>query len=147
MSSRIRIVQGTMIALALVVLGTVTWLSVSSSGRADPDDLAQVTLGGAIYMEHCASCHGMNLEGQPDWREAKPNGRLPAPPHDVSGHTWHHPQDMLFEITKHGIAAFAPKGYETDMPSFGATLADEEIWADRDPITRRDDLPPKRRQL
>ena len=24
-----------------------------------------------------------------------PNGRLPAPPHDVSGHTWHHPDQVL----------------------------------------------------
>jgi len=42
------------------------------------------------YQELCASCHGVNLEGQPNWREYKADGSLPAPPHDEAGHTWHH---------------------------------------------------------
>lgn len=82
-----------------------------------------------MYAASCASCHGANLEGQPNWRERRPNGRLPAPPHDVSGHTWHHPDRVLFEITRDGIAAHAPKGYESDMPGFGQTLSDVAIWA------------------
>ena len=45
------------------------------------------------------------------------------------GHTWHHPDEVLFGITKQGIAAFAPPGYESDMPAFGGVLTDEEIWA------------------
>jgi hypothetical protein len=53
---------------------------------------------------------------------------MPAPPHDASGHTWHHPDDVLFEITRKGISAFAPPGYESDMPAFG-DLGDAEIWA------------------
>ena len=27
---------------------------------------------------------------------------LPAPPHNETGHTWHHPDEMLFAITKYG---------------------------------------------
>ena len=27
--------------------------------------------GSENYQEHCASCHGINLEGQPNWREYK----------------------------------------------------------------------------
>jgi hypothetical protein len=45
---------------------------------------------------------GANLEGQPNWKERQANGRLPAPPHDASGHTWHHPDAQLFGITKQG---------------------------------------------
>jgi mono/diheme cytochrome c family protein len=79
---------------------------------------------------HCAACHGVKLEGQPDWRRRLPNGRLPAPPHDESGHTWHHPDSVLFGITKNGLLPpYAPTGYESDMPAFGDKLADEEIWA------------------
>ena len=98
--------------------------------RADPRDSAKVELGAKVYARTCALCHGARLEGQPNWRTRLPNGRLPAPPHDDSGHTWHHPDQMLFAITKNGVVPpHAPVGYESDMPAFGGSLADEEIWA------------------
>jgi mono/diheme cytochrome c family protein len=123
-----------MAAAAIVLLAAAgaaaAWLHLRSrTGRADPDDTAQVAQGRAVYAAQCASCHGATLEGQPDWRVRLPNGRLPAPPHDESGHTWHHPDKVLFEITRDGIAAHAPKGYESDMPEFGSRLSDAEIWA------------------
>lgn len=97
--------------------------------RADPRDSAKVALGAKVYAQHCAACHGARLEGQPNWRGRGPDGRLPAPPHDESGHTWHHPDRMLFAITKSGLVPpYAPKGYESDMPAFGGKLSDEEIW-------------------
>lgn len=98
--------------------------------RADPRDASKVAAGGKLYAQHCASCHGAKLEGQPNWRQRLPNGRLPAPPHDESGHTWHHPDSVLLEITKRGLVPpYAPKGYESDMPAFSGKLTDEEIWA------------------
>ncbi|MBN9539084.1 MAG: hypothetical protein BGN99_17580 [Alphaproteobacteria bacterium 65-37] len=96
--------------------------------RIDPADRAQVDLGRKLYVEACASCHGANLEGQPNWQKRLPSGRLPAPPHDASGHTWHHPDIDLFRVTKLGPAAY-PTGYETDMPAFGDRLSDAEIAA------------------
>jgi mono/diheme cytochrome c family protein len=55
---------------------------------------------------------------------------MPAPPHDESGHTWHHPDQVLFSITKHGLVPpYAPPGYESDMPAFGGVLSDDEIRA------------------
>ncbi|WP_247881243.1 c-type cytochrome [Skermanella sp. TT6] len=117
-------------ALALLaVVGLAVWMQAPEDARIDPADPAQVALGQAVYAGNCASCHGAALEGQPDWRERKPDGRLPAPPHDVSGHTWHHPAETLFGIIKDGMAAHAPPGYESDMPAFGGTLSDEEIRA------------------
>ena len=101
----------------------------AAAPRADPDDARQVALGAIVYRDYCASCHGADLEGQPDWQSRKADGRMPAPPHDASGHTWHHADDMLFEITKHGIERFASPGYQSDMPAFDGTLRDEEIWA------------------
>ena len=87
-------------------------------------------LGEKLYAQHCASCHGANLEGQPDWRKRLANGRFPAPPHDASGHTWHHPDEVLFAITKHGLVPpYAPAGYESDMLAFGGKLSDQEIRA------------------
>jgi mono/diheme cytochrome c family protein len=100
------------------------------ASRIDATDAKQVTAGAALYAQHCAACHGANLEGQPDWRRRLPNGRLPAPPHDASGHTWHHPDKVLFAITKNGLVPpYAPGGYASDMPAFGGVLTDAQIRA------------------
>lgn len=103
------------------------WLNGKGGARAD--DPEQVQLGQGIYAEYCATCHGRQLEGQPDWRQRKADGKLPAPPHDASGHTWHHPDRQLFAITKRGLAPIAGATYATDMPAFSGQLSDAEIWA------------------
>jgi len=87
-----------------------------------------VARGTVVYAQHCASCHGAKLEGQPDWRKRLPNGRLPAPPHDATGHTWHHSDKQLFDMTKNGTAGMVP-GYETDMPAYKDILGDADIRA------------------
>ncbi|MCP4562747.1 MAG: c-type cytochrome [Bosea sp.] len=97
--------------------------------RADPKNVEQVAMGRIVYNQHCASCHGANLEGQPNWRKRRLDGRLPAPPHDRTGHTWEHPDDAIFRVTKQGFQAFAGPQYETDMPGFGNVLSDDQIWA------------------
>ena len=68
-----------------------------------PDDPVYVKLGKKIYMDQCASCHGVNLEGQAGWRDKMVDGMRLAPPHDKSGHTWHHPDALLFKLTKYGF--------------------------------------------
>ena len=60
------------------------------------------TGGEENYQLQCASCHGVNLEGQPNWRDFKEDGSLPAPPRDGTRHTWYHDTKMLFEYTKFG---------------------------------------------
>lgn len=116
-------------AAAGVSLGTWWWLR-GTSGHADPNDAAQVALGRSAYAGQCARCHGDLLQGQPNWRERQANGRLPAPPHDETGHTWHHPDRVLFEITRHGLQPpNAPEGYPSDMPAYDRVLSDAEIWA------------------
>lgn len=94
-----------------------------------PDDAAFVAMGEDIYEQYCASCHGANLEGQFNWQRRNADGRLPAPPHNAFGHTWHHPDEALFQLTKYGPAALIGQGYESDMPGYEGTLTDEEILA------------------
>lgn len=88
--------------------------------------------GQSLYAEHCASCHGANLEGQPDWRTPDEDGVLPAPPHDETGHTWHHDNQLLFEYTRLGgeeaLAARGVTGFASGMPGIGDVLTDDEIW-------------------
>lgn len=104
-----------------------TWILVGL--RAAAENAATIALGRTIYDAQCAACHGAQLEGQPDWQMPLPSGRLPAPPHDATGHTWHHPDDILFRIVKEGTAAIVGGGYESDMPGFADVLSDAEIRA------------------
>jgi len=83
--------------------------------------------GQVIYEENCAACHGAQLEGEPNWRERDAEGYLPAPPHDPSGHTWHHPDAQLFMITKFGTEAMVGNGYQSRMGAYEDVLSDEEI--------------------
>jgi mono/diheme cytochrome c family protein len=92
-------------------------------------DAAVVTQGAVLYADQCAACHGDRLQGQPDWQVRQENGRLPAPPHDPSGHTWHHPDAQLIDITTRGTAAVVGGGHESDMPGFGGILTEAEIVA------------------
>lgn len=110
---------------ALVIVTT----ACMEQPKADPADPGQVARGKRVYETQCAACHGAKLEGQPKWRERLPSGRFPAPPHDPSGHTWHHSDALLFNITKHGIERYAPPGHQSDMPAFGGRLSDDDIWA------------------
>ena len=114
--------------LALGVIVSSRWL-IGPSGTADASDPVQVALGERVYAAYCGSCHGAALEGQPNWRQRLPTGRLPAPPHDATGHTWHHPDALLFRITRDGPAAYGSAPYPSDMPAFDDILSDEEIWA------------------
>jgi mono/diheme cytochrome c family protein len=110
-----------------VAMTALMLLAACDSPKPDPE---AIKLGARLYAEHCAACHGAKLEGQPNWQRRLPNGRLPAPPHDESGHSWHHPDEVLFGITKHGLVPpYAPKDYESDMPAFAGKLSDAEIRA------------------
>ena len=105
------------------------WLSPPRASGADPADPVQVALGKRVYAANCASCHGAKLEGQPNWRSRKPDGSLRAPPHDASGHTWHHADFQLFEVTRNGRQDNPLPGFKSSMPAYKLVLKDDEIWA------------------
>lgn len=106
-------------------------LGLKQVSPADPDDAAQVRRGAMVYAENCAACHGGALEGAEDWRTREADGAYRPPPHDDSGHTWHHSDKVLFEYTKLGGAVLFADYPDiiSNMPGFGDTLSDEEIWA------------------
>ncbi|MCO5151278.1 MULTISPECIES: c-type cytochrome [unclassified Shinella] len=112
-------------AVLAAVAGVVLFVLERPGREAD----ARIALGKALYAENCASCHGVRLEGQPDWRSPRADGRLPAPPHDATGHTWHHADAQLLAIIRRGTAAVVGGGYESDMPGFAGILSDAESAA------------------
>lgn len=118
-----------LVVAALLIVGEIGYLVLSGPVAAElrPDDSDAVARGAVVYASACASCHGARLEGQPGWRTRRPDGKLPAPPHDATGHTWHHPDAILFELTKKGPAALAGGNYRSDMPGFAETLSDDQI--------------------
>ena len=119
--------------LAAVMLAGAAWWFITGAGNEtaaiSPSDRTLVALGKSLYAQQCAACHGAKLEGQKNWRRPLPGGGLRAPPHDASGHTWHHPDSMLFTITKRGGGAIAPPGFKSNMPAFKGALSDREIRA------------------
>jgi len=120
------------VAISLAAIAG-TWGVVQMSGTfetIDASDEKQVAQGKMLYETHCAACHGANLEGEtPDWRSQKKDGTLPAPPHDESGHSWHHDDQLLFDYTKKGGAALTPPGFKSAMPAFADRMTDTEIRA------------------
>ena len=122
-----------------VLAGTAVWLGAiglpAPAAAQQPErepatyTVDQADAGLAAYRQHCASCHGARLEGQPTWRQPKADGTLPAPPHDVTGHTWHHSDAVLFQVTKWGSASVAGAGFKSGMPTYADVLDDGDIWA------------------
>jgi mono/diheme cytochrome c family protein len=75
--------------------------------------------GKALYESHCAKCHGINGEGQ----DQSTSQLIVAPPHNASGHTWHHPDQQNF------ATVYAGRHFEgaMEMPRFGDILTEDEI--------------------
>lgn len=120
-------------ALFVAVASGAIWLASGSvAGMHDRllwQDAEVVAEGAEIYATHCAACHGSDLAGQTEWQVRRPDGRLPAPPHDATGHTWHHADALLIDLTTRGTAAVVGGGYESDMPGFGDVLSAQDIIA------------------
>lgn len=145
-----------LIAVALAACGdSASESPLEASATPRPIDTSLATLGAPIYAASCGSCHGANGEGEPDWKVRLADGTLPAPPHDASGHSWHHADGLLFRIVRDGCAAYSSGG-ACRMPAFGGTLDDEEIvaviehlrslWGEQDrvfqeQVTRNDPFP------
>lgn len=110
----------------------ILFLSATTAFADHELDNRDIPTGRILYAENCAACHGANLEGQPNWRSQGEDGVLPAPPHDASGHTWHHDNAMLFDYTKLGgkaaLAAMGVADFNSGMPAFEGVISDDKIW-------------------
>lgn len=108
-----------------------SWADVGDAAAAGAGDAAAGlrsspggTEGAQLYALHCASCHGVNGEGQPNWKVTGADGKLPAPPHDQTGHTWHHPDGLLLQIIADGGQIYSPN---TGMPGFRDKMSPDQM--------------------
>jgi len=87
-------------------------------------DFSQVSMGGRLFQKNCAECHGVDAQGDPNWRQRDADGMFPPPPLNGTGHAWHHPRDILHDVIANG----SPQGMGK-MPAWRNKLSDEEIGA------------------
>ena len=92
-------------------------------------DAAQVARGREIYQQNCAACHGAKAQGAPNWATPGPDGLYPPPPHDDTGHTWHHSDRVLYEVIRDGMNDPLRPDSPLRMPAWGGKLSDAEIRA------------------
>jgi mono/diheme cytochrome c family protein len=112
--------------VVMILIGAGVW-SVLSRGRPG-GSATPLARGRQVYSTRCASCHGANLEGQPNWQQQQ-GGIFPAPPLDQTGPAWRRSDQWLFAIVRDGGQAMAPPGTVSGMPPFGGGLGDEDIQA------------------
>jgi mono/diheme cytochrome c family protein len=116
-------------SLLLIVLLTAACQPATPPEAESPFDPAEIAEGKRVYDIYCAACHGANLEGEAEWKLPNPDGSFRAPPHDASGHTWHHSDGLLTEIIKQGGARIPPNLGASNMPAYEGVLTDAEIAA------------------
>lgn len=117
-------------ALMLFVATVLLACGTENAPASTPDSSELGALGEQVYQANCATCHGGAGEGQPNWKSRGPNGLYPAPPHDSSGHTWHHSDEQLLEIIRRGgQAVYGSAASPSGMPAWGDRLTDEDIEA------------------
>lgn len=122
-------------AAGAILLGAVYWQwtqtrdasSGSGDGVVQPLDPEQVIHGRTVYESFCAQCHGAQGEGGPNWRLQNSDGTYPPPPHDSTGHTWHHGDGFLYRTVRDGGAFNETPGFKSAMPAFGDRLSPQEI--------------------
>ena len=128
---KIRFLLAIFIPTFLLFFGIIIYMPEDKNAQAsyilNPDNHDIVERGQSIYIQNCASCHGVKLEGQKDWMSRLTDGLMPAPPHDETGHTWHHSDKYLFMITKYGIEDIIGQNYLNNMPAYKDILSDKEI--------------------
>ena len=134
MSNPVKLIMASTVAIAMLACLTsiviVPTIAYSKQDISLPyKDRAAIKLGQTIYKNNCASCHGANLEGQIGWQTEIVDGRRLAPPHDETGHTWHHPDELLYNMTKYGFEEMLGNKYPNNMPVYKDILSDGELLA------------------
>ena len=101
------------------------WVSLDAVPTVDPANVS-LAEGQRQYNIYCAHCHGYLGEGQnPSSRiQTEALGYQTVPPHDETGSTWRHPDQLLHDAIKYGIES--PLNLYP-MSEYGSRLSDDQI--------------------
>lgn len=113
----------------LILIGVWARGSDSAAVAIDLDDPQLVATGEEVYNTYCAACHGFDLEGEANWQQPNADGSFRAPPHDETGHTWHHNDSYLIESIRLGGVRLEPNIGVSAMPAYDDVLSDAQITA------------------
>ena len=113
----------------LILVGVWARGSNSAAVAIDLDDPQLVATGEDVYNTYCAACHGFDLEGEANWQQPNADGSFRAPPHDETGHTWHHNDSYLIESIRLGGVRLEPNIGVSAMPAYDGVLSDAQIAA------------------
>ena len=107
----------------IIVASTLAlaFLTACGGGQDDAPDASPynasrrdvIALGESLFAANCQSCHG---------DRSGAGGVAAAPPHDETGHTWHHPDAQLIDWVLNGK-------FPGQMPAFGDRLSREQVEA------------------
>ena len=127
--------------LALSYLTLAIMVACASSSENDVSSVRSESIatpvpsrsGEDVFASICATCHGTEGQGQPNWHVSNEDGTLPAPPLNGDGHAWHHSDGFLYRVVQHGgkfqeDPVLLP-GFKSAMPAFGSQLNHEETIA------------------
>ena len=117
------------VVLLIVIMVAALVLRQSNNDPTSVVSAGVITEGRTLYDANCAACHGFALEGQADWKENNPDGSFRAPPHDETGHTWHHSDAYLVESIKLGGVRLPANIGVSTMPAYEGILTDVQIDA------------------
>lgn len=120
---------GVLTGVLLIFVGAIASFSAQPAYAIDPADPQLIALGQQVYATQCAGCHGPNLEGEANWNLPSADGLIKAPPHDETGHTWHHNNAYLIESIAKGGARLPSDAGVSAMPAYENILSEEEIGA------------------
>lgn len=106
-----------LLGVILLVQARIDPILAGAGGEAiDPEDVAMVERGEAVYIQQCLGCHGADLRGDgPDSA-----GMDPPPADFTQPHTMVHSDEDLIYWVRNGKQG-------TAMPGFENVLSDEEI--------------------
>ncbi|MBK9052547.1 MAG: cytochrome c [Chloroflexi bacterium] len=119
------------VGLLVVILVAAAAIALRSPGTSSSTIASadMLTEGKTLYDTYCAACHGFNLEGEANWKENNPDGSFRAPPHDETGHTWHHSDAYLIESIQLGGTRLEANIGVSAMPPYKDVLTDTQIDA------------------
>lgn len=105
---------GISLALSTILIVACGRVSATGSATSTPDPQVQ---GREVYLRVCAECHGERGQGFAD--------HPGAPALDDTGHTWHHPDQQIYDWIVNGKLGVVGDG----MPALGDRLSDVEVEA------------------